>query len=71
MTNKGLFLKVPSQEGEGKKKEVRKTPFHFFRVEKKQQWEKESKWGNSRSKKQLVEAVLTLWVKQCSQAGRI
>ena len=31
-------------------------------MEKKQQWEKESNWDNSRSKKQLVEAVLPLWV---------
>ena len=71
MANKGLFLKVPSQGGEGKNKGVQKTPFHFFRVEKKQQREQVSKWGNSRSKRQLVKTVLTLWVKQCSQAGRI
>ena len=74
MANKGLFLKVPS-EGEGKKKGGQKTPFHFFLMEKKQQWEKESKWDNSRSKEQLVkvgpdleepcdhppQAVLPLW----------
>ena len=65
------FLEVPSQELEGRKKEVRKTPLHLCRVEKKQQREKVSKWGNSRSKRQLVKTVLTLWVKQCSQAGRI
>ena len=37
MANKCLFLKVPPQGGKGKKKGVQKTPFHFFRVEKKQE----------------------------------
>ena len=43
MANKCLFLKVPPPRGKRQEKEVQKTPFHFFRGEKKQQWEKESK----------------------------
>ena len=59
MANKGLFLRVPS-ETEGKKKvgQKQKTPFHFFMMEKKQQWERESKWDNSRTKEQLVKVGL-------------
>ena len=54
------FLIVPSSGGKaggGKKK----TPFSFFLQEKRQQWEKEGRWGGGRPQAELVQAVLPLW----------
>lgn len=47
------LLKVPASCG-GKKTKTVRTPFWFFMMEKKQEWEKEGRWDGRSSTDALV-----------------
>ena len=54
------LLRVPNS-GEGKKTKTVRTPFWFFMMEKKQQWEQEGRWDGRGGTDALVKAALPHW----------
>ena len=54
------WLKIPAAP-ERKRNKITKSPFYFFMMEKKAEWEQEGKWKPKNTIEDLVHAVFPIW----------
>ena len=54
------WLRIPSAP-ERKRNKITKSPFYFFMMEKRDEWEQEGKWPPKNTMEDLVHAVFPIW----------
>ena len=54
------WLKIPAAP-ERKRNKITKSPFYFFMMEKKTEWEQEEKWKPRNTVEGLVHKVFPIW----------